>query len=51
MQDWFNFYYEQAYRLAISNFENIIIQGAFEKSQLRAILESMSFADFVSQSK
>jgi secreted Zn-dependent insulinase-like peptidase len=47
MQEWYNFYYEQSFRQGFANFENIVVQGAYEKKTLRAILDKFTFDDFV----
>jgi insulysin len=51
MQNWFNFYLEQAYQQAYFTFDNIMLTTAFEKKQLRSILESLTFEEFCKQSE
>jgi hypothetical protein len=51
MQNWFNFYLEQAYQQAYFTFDNIMLTTAFEKKQLRSILETLTFEEFCKQSE
>jgi len=41
MQEWHNFYLEQAYRQAIFMFESVVLTTAYEKKALRRILEGL----------
>jgi secreted Zn-dependent insulinase-like peptidase len=51
MQEWYNFYLEQTFRQAFSLFDSVMITTAFEKKQMRAILEDMKFEEFVGRGK
>jgi insulysin len=51
LQEWANFYLEQTFRQGVFLFENVMLSTAFEKKQLRAILETLTFEDFVRMSK
>lgn len=51
MQQWYNFYLEQAYMQGVAQFENIIITTAFEKKELRTLLTEMTFEQFTKQAK
>jgi secreted Zn-dependent insulinase-like peptidase len=46
LQEWHNFYFEQSYRQAAAYFETIALSPAFEKKQLKASLENLTFEDF-----
>lgn len=48
-QDWHNFYFEQSYRQAAAFFENLVLSPAYEKKQLKAILDAMTFEEFASR--
>jgi secreted Zn-dependent insulinase-like peptidase len=45
MQNWFNFYLEQAYQQAYFSFDNILLTTAFEKKQLHLKSSANSLRD------
>lgn len=51
VQEWFNFYLEQTYRQAYFLFDNVMLTTAYEKKQLKQILEDMTFEEFVHMSE
>lgn len=50
LQDWYNFYFEQTYRIAFTTIETVLVSPSYEKKTLRKLLEKMTFEDFVEQS-
>ena len=46
LQNWYNFYLEQAYQQAYMQFDNILLTNSFERKQLRLLLEDLTFEDF-----
>lgn len=51
LQDYKNFYLEQAYRLAFTTMEMVLLTPTFEKKELKKVLETFEFDEFVELSK
>lgn len=46
LQEMTNYYLNQTFRLAVAYFDTVVFDNAFERKELKALLETFTFEDF-----